>query len=190
MKGPLLALGLALFTLACVPGLKPAPVGEQDATPALSAGALATEEITAEPLTAPAPLTPAADAAADPAANPSVVPKGGLASLPPKARPEGLIDPAAAEASAQPELSPAPKPPASPEEVACLRKGGLWMRAGKSIAMTCVKMTRDAGKQCHREQDCQGQCLARSMTCAPYDPLFGCNEVLQNDGARVTLCID
>ena len=26
-------------------------------------------------------------------------------------------------------------------------------------------------------------CLARSQTCAPFKPLFGCNEILQDNGA-------
>jgi hypothetical protein len=33
-------------------------------------------------------------------------------------------------------------------------------------------------------------CLARSGTCAPIMPLFGCNEVLDKQGRRVTLCIE
>lgn len=55
--------------------------------------------------------------------------------------------------------------------------------------MTCVNPTRDAGKACRRGSDCEGLCLARSFTCAPYDPLFGCNEILQDDGSRVTYCL-
>ena len=93
------------------------------------------------------------------------------------------VEPVAAEPEALQE-------PRSPEAKACVKRGGLWVHAGKSIAFTCVKLTRDSGKQCRRDSDCQGACLERSMTCAPHDPLFGCNEILQDDGARVTLCID
>lgn len=73
---------------------------------------------------------------------------------------------------------------------ACERKGGIFASAGKSGAKTCVKRTRDGGKQCKREQDCEGVCLARSRTCAPATPLLGCNDILQGDGRRVSLCID
>ncbi|MBD3765388.1 MAG: hypothetical protein IE927_11870, partial [Rhodobacterales bacterium] len=62
--------------------------------------------------------------------------------------------------------------------------------AGASAAMTCVRPTRDAGRACTRQTQCQGYCLARSGTCAPFAPLFGCHDVLQADGRRVTLCLD
>ena len=32
--------------------------------------------------------------------------------------------------------------------------------------------------------------LARSGTCAPITPMFGCNDILQDDGREVTLCLD
>jgi hypothetical protein len=83
-----------------------------------------------------------------------------------------------------------PAAPPSPEAAACIRKGGSWSKAGASGAMTCVKPTRDGGKQCRRDSDCEGLCLARSGTCAPITPLFGCHEVLEDDGRRMTLCID
>lgn len=96
-------------------------------------------------------------------------------------------DPAAAQKAAE-EPKPEP-PPASPEEAACRKKGGQWSKVGKG-GMTCVQRTRDAGKVCTKASQCEGLCLARSGTCAPIMPLFGCNDILQNDGSRVTLCID
>ena len=78
---------------------------------------------------------------------------------------------------------------ASPEEVVCLRKGGVWGGAGKA-GQTCIKPTKDSGKQCTKESDCEGFCLARSGTCAPAIPMFGCNDILQDNGVMVTLCID
>jgi len=75
-------------------------------------------------------------------------------------------------------------------QVACEKKGGTWDVAGKSGAKTCFKRTRDAGKQCRKQSNCESVCLARSGTCAPIKPLFGCNEILQDDGRRVTLCVD
>ena len=75
-------------------------------------------------------------------------------------------------------------------QVKCEKQGGTWRNAGKSSAKTCIKPTRDAGKQCRKQGDCDSECLARSGTCAPVKPLFGCNEILQYDGRRVTLCVD
>jgi hypothetical protein len=84
----------------------------------------------------------------------------------------------------------APPPPAmSPEELACTDKGGLWGAVGKGGA-ACMMPTRDGGKQCRKESDCDGYCLARSGTCAPYTPMFGCNDIVQDNGVVVTLCID
>lgn len=81
-----------------------------------------------------------------------------------------------------------PRP--SPEQAACLAKGGIWSANGASPLHTCVTRTRDAGKSCRKETDCDGLCLARSRTCAPVKPLFGCNPILQADGTEATLCID
>ncbi|MDB5665024.1 MAG: hypothetical protein JWS11_1567 [Cypionkella sp.] len=87
-------------------------------------------------------------------------------------------------------MTEAPLAVLSPEELACAKKGGQWTVAGKAGGMSCVSMMRDAGKSCRRQSDCEGSCLARSNTCAPIAPLFGCNEILQDNGAMVTLCID
>lgn len=78
----------------------------------------------------------------------------------------------------------------TPEALACQRRGGQWTKIGEGEGRSCVRRTRDAGKRCDADRDCQGVCLARSQTCAPVDPLFGCNEVLQDDGRRMTLCLD
>lgn len=98
--------------------------------------------------------------------------------------------PAAAATDAAPTEEPPPPPPKSPMQIACEKDGGTWSRAGGSVAMTCFKPTRDGGKSCRRESDCSTLCLARSRTCAPVTPLFGCHSVLQNDGRAVTLCLD
>lgn len=105
--------------------------------------------------------------------------------------PEAGVRPKPRPLRAGAEAAPAPVAlPPSPEERACTRSRGAWVGLGKSGARTCVKQTRDGGKRCSRESQCQGLCLARSGTCAPVVPLFGCNEILQDDGRRVTLCID
>jgi hypothetical protein len=107
-----------------------------------------------------------------------------------------LDEPAAQPAPAPDEAAPAateeiaPTLPASPEEARCLRTGGTWATAGQSGAKACVTLTRDGGKACTRQSQCEGYCLARSGTCAPITPMFGCNDILQDDGREVTLCLD
>lgn len=98
---------------------------------------------------------------------------------------ETATEPAADVSILQPEVEQK-----SSEQIVCEKRGGSWSRAGKSSSKTCIKRTRDAGKQCRKQNDCSSLCLARSGTCAPVAPLFGCNEIFQNDGSRVTLCID
>lgn len=158
---PALALILALpWLAACLPG------GEGQGPVAAPL-----EAIAVTPLEAPA----ASDAPAAP-------PVAEEAAAPPS--PEAAAPVEAAEA-----VAPAAAPP-SPEQLACERRGGRFMQAGQTGAMACVRTTRDAGKQCRRGSDCEGVCLARSGTCAPLTPLFGCHEILQNDGTRVTQCLD
>lgn len=100
---------------------------------------------------------------------------------------------AAAAADPTPDVAeapPAPPPPKSAAQIACEKGKGNWTKAGKTGTMSCQYQLRDSGKQCSRDRDCEGQCLARSRSCAPFAPLFGCHEVLQDNGQRVTLCID
>lgn len=107
--------------------------------------------------------------------------------------------PPAAEATGE-AVPPKPEPVAVAEpppvkvksagQIACEKRGGSFVSAGKSGAKTCQTRTRDSGKQCRRESDCEGVCLARSRSCAPVKPLLGCHEILQDDGYRVELCID
>ncbi len=86
--------------------------------------------------------------------------------------------------------APVPEELKSAAQLACEKKRDLWVKAGASGASACVKRTGDAGKRCTTGKQCQGECLARSGTCAPYRPLFGCNEVLQDNGVRTMLCLD
>lgn len=89
-------------------------------------------------------------------------------------------------------LAPAADPtvPKSAPQILCERTGGQWVIAGDTGAFICIKPTRDGGKTCRKKGDCEELCLARSGTCAPFAPLFGCNDVFEKDGRRVTLCID
>jgi hypothetical protein len=96
----------------------------------------------------------------------------------------------AAEPAPKADLAETPKTPKSDMQLACEKKRGSWSKVGKGNVFACVYNTKDAGKQCTRESQCEGVCLARSGTCSPLKPLYGCNEILQDNGARVTLCIE
>jgi hypothetical protein len=88
-------------------------------------------------------------------------------------------------------LEPAPPAPVkTPGQIACEKSKGQFVKAGKSAALTCVRPTRDGGKHCTKAGDCQGVCLARSQTCSPFTPLFGCQDILQDNGLRITECIE
>lgn len=89
--------------------------------------------------------------------------------------------------------APEPLEPVGPARVvaaqaACEEGGGLWSRG--AFGGVCTRLTGDAGKSCRKAGDCEGVCLARSMSCAPVVPLLGCNEVLSDTGMRATLCVD
>jgi hypothetical protein len=188
----LFPLGLALLVTALVAGCQLSAPGtgagpDGDVTPNAVAGD-AIEVIALDtPPSASAPEA-AATAGAEPAAAEGQAPAA--AETPAEAA-------APAEAAEAPE--PAPQPvavPAAPEEVksevqrTCEKRGGTWSGVGSGVLRTCVYETRDAGKRCERESQCEGVCLARSGTCSPIKPLLGCNEILQDNGARVTLCIE
>lgn len=105
----------------------------------------------------------------------------------PKRRPEGP------SAETAPNLVPEttePQAPQTAQQLLCAKARGQWLSAGETGAFYCATLTRDSGRQCRKKGDCQGQCLARSGTCAPITPLYGCNDVLEKDGREVTLCID
>jgi len=72
----------------------------------------------------------------------------------------------------------------------CLKSGGAYVRHEDAKSFVCEGVPSDAGKYCTRSSDCESACLARSHSCAPVKPLFGCNEVLDAGGLAVTECID
>ncbi len=76
------------------------------------------------------------------------------------------------------------------ERASCVEKGGRFGAGGTAGSFLCYMKTRDANKSCTRASDCDGLCLARSRTCAPIKPLFGCNDVLAENGALSTVCIE
>ena len=113
-------------------------------------------------------------------------PDPSAAPPPPPPVPDQSAPDAAPEAEAEP-LPPAPK---SAAQIACEDDRGQWTPTGMGDLHICVFATRDAGKRCTRESQCEGVCLARSGTCSPIRPLLGCHEILQENGARVTQCIE
>lgn len=145
--------------------------------------ALTGGEIEVTPLDAPAAETPTP---------PAVTGAEGQAKAAPQAAPAAEPSPKADSGTPAPkaDLETVPVTPKSEMQLACEKKHGKWSGIGKGSARACVYQTRDAGKQCDRESQCDGVCLARSGTCSPFKPLYGCNEILQDNGARVTLCLD
>ena len=134
------------------------------------------------------PITGDAIATTTLAPAPAVVGEPAAAVAKPAETKPAQPNPAQASAAAKPVAAPAHI--ASPQELACLKKGAAWRSTGAVGGEACFTQTRDAGKSCQRESDCDGYCLARSGTCAPFKPMFGCNEILQDNGVMVTLCID
>ena len=194
----------ALFALsllaACTLGLPDGGVAKAPAA-ALSA------EITVTPLGAPGGDAPAPLAEAAPAPAALTPPATGLAPVtalaPTDTAPNMTADqvaPAASDAPLPDSATVAATPPVaapvvpevlkSPTQIACEKKGGRFSKAGASGAYVCEHQTRDGGKRCSKESDCQGLCLARSGTCSPVTPLFGCQEIFQQDGLRVTQCME
>ncbi len=129
----------------------------------------------------------------------------GETAAPPDAKPAGTETAAAqpapgaveaapvadvADPTPTPDMTEIPVTPKSEQQLACEKKKGRWSRVGKGDGRACVYQTKDGGKRCERESQCDSVCLARSGTCAPFKPMYGCNEILQDNGVRVTLCLD
>jgi hypothetical protein len=86
-------------------------------------------------------------------------------------------------------LPPAGESKVAAQQAACVEDGGRWGESGRPGIFVCYRPTRDANTACTKDGDCQGFCLARSRTCAPVTPLYGCNDVLGATGARSTVCV-
>lgn len=76
------------------------------------------------------------------------------------------------------------------QKARCEARGDVWARAGGEGAFACLRRTPDAGRRCTRATECSGTCLARSSTCAPFDPMVGCTEVLTASGTRAMQCLN
>ena len=77
---------------------------------------------------------------------------------------------------------------AADPQIACTRQGGRF-EVTATGAGYCLRQHADAGKMCRTGTDCLGECLARSGTCAPVSPLFGCHDVLDATGRKVSQCL-
>jgi hypothetical protein len=192
---PRLCLLFALTSLATgCQVAAPAP-GSGDVTPNAVAGdAIVVTALDAPPLVA---AEAAAEGLAPAPEAPPPAPEDGppVPVSPAAAGPAPDVTPAEAPASGAAEVAPAeaeaapPPPPKSERQIVCERKRGTWEDTGGGL-MICIQPTRDGGKRCTRESQCEGLCLARSGTCAPVDPLLGCHEILQDNGTRATQCLE
>lgn len=76
------------------------------------------------------------------------------------------------------------------QQAACVSRGGQFARAGMAGGYTCFHTPRDAGQMCAKASDCESACLARTRSCAPITPIFGCFDVLGESGRPARLCVD
>ncbi len=191
-----LALLLALMLGACVPWLGSGKRATPE--PAVAANPVTGGEIEVSALDAPA-AAPAAAAAAGavapvPAAPPAAAKPAAAPASPPAApapAPAETAKPAEAAAPSAPEAAPVvPEAEKTAAQIACEKKKGIWAKAGAGNVRACVTYTGEGAKTCTSGTQCKGDCLARSGTCAPFQPLFGCNDILDDSGRRMTLCLD
>lgn len=142
------------------------------------------------------PLPPmAAEAAPEPEAVSEATPEAMTEAMS-EAGPETLSEQSPAAPEPEPFVIDIPAPEPAPLPLALARQQAECAATGGTLAerraglFACTRPTRDNGRACRSGADCEGLCLARSMTCAPVTPLFGCHEVLDSRGARQTLCLD
>lgn len=76
------------------------------------------------------------------------------------------------------------------ERAACLAQGGTVGRGGLLPDELCFRPTPDAGKACTRASDCEGPCMADTMTCSEVTPVFGCYEFMDDQGRKSGICVD
>ncbi|AZQ66349.1 hypothetical protein EF888_03900 [Silicimonas algicola] len=72
----------------------------------------------------------------------------------------------------------------------CERAGGRWGLTSSKTSYVCYRAMPDANKTCRSADDCDGLCLARSRTCSPIEPFYGCHQVLSGSGLPQTMCIE
>lgn len=203
MQKGMIALGLYLVLVGCLPqGAK--GVAEIDPTAAADAPVAGPDDPRPKPRPgkARAASTVKSSALEPPAASRTPDADDDMLPQPAKAAPKAVE-----EAKAQgPEAKPEPKlpdnmfqrPEAPPIPAAlqgqaeqCTKGKGRFIRRGatETGAYVCVRNTKDANKRCDDSSDCEGICFAKSRTCAPAVPLFGCYDALEG-GRVVNICVE
>ncbi|WP_136645084.1 hypothetical protein [Tabrizicola sp. YIM 78059] len=185
----MLALGLPLVVQGCQ--LSPPGGGGQsaDVTPnPVTGGAIEVTALDDSQTAGSAVQTQASAAVTGPGPASSPQP---AASAAPADTPASAPPPTAADMTLPEPVAEVPEIQKSEAQLACERRKGRWVPIGITGQLrTCVFSTGDAGRQCSRSSQCEGACLARSGTCAPFKPLIGCHEVLLDSGMRATECIE
>ena len=88
------------------------------------------------------------------------------------------------------EDGPQGKPLTDADRAACLAQGGTVGRGGLLPDEICFRPMPDAGQACTRATDCEGMCLADTMTCSKVSPVFGCFEFMDEQGRKQAICVD
>jgi hypothetical protein len=73
-------------------------------------------------------------------------------------------------------------------DAACAATGGKMVTG--LAGPVCAKVTKDAGKACTSNDQCETNCLAETKTCAPTSPYFGCFATLENGVETPMMCVD
>lgn len=76
------------------------------------------------------------------------------------------------------------------QRAACEKVGGRFGRSANGFTFVCYRQMSDANQPCASADDCDGLCLARSRTCSPVEPFYGCHEIISSGGFRQTQCIE
>lgn len=85
-------------------------------------------------------------------------------------------------------------------EVVCVEHNGQWKKVGKQQQYSCVLATRDGGKACSSNKECEVGCVAENNdavagqhtagVCLENTDLFGCRAYVSNGVVEPTLCVD
>lgn len=106
----------------------------------------------------------------------------------------GLLVAACVEEGGGDALPDRPGPPGIPlgdaERAECVLRGGTPGRGGILQNEVCIRPTRDAGKACTDNDQCETFCLAETKSCAPLTPTFGCFATMKDGGQTPMLCVD
>ncbi|MBJ2150577.1 hypothetical protein [Paracoccus sp. IB05] len=183
------AVALALTLGGCLPGFEKSGAGgagaEKPATTVITGDAIETTPLGPPLAAAGAPVAKTTPATAGAATGAKEAAAAGATRQPDEVAPQEV----ATQEVAMPEAAPVETNPFTAEaRLTCEKAGGSWAKTGSGFN-SCVWNTKDSGKRCTASSQCDGQCLARSGTCAPFTPLFGCNEILDDSGRRMTECL-